>query len=86
MVAATALIFFLMNFKTMFNSDLDIIGYLIYGAMIAMPLIILTDKSLTKDERDRIMAIFILAFFVIFFVSIRTSRGFTYYFCRQTNR
>ncbi len=73
-IAATALIFFLMNFKTMFNSELDIIGYLIYGAMIAMPLIILTDKSLTKDERDRIMVIFILAFFVIFFIGEHFNR------------
>ena len=32
-----------------------------------MPIIILTDKSLTKDERERIIVIFILAFFVIFF-------------------
>ena len=32
-----------------------------------MPLIILTDKSLTKDERERIIVIFILAFFVVFF-------------------
>lgn len=66
-LGSIAVIFFLMNFKTMFNSDLDIIGYLIYGAMIVMPLIILTDKSLTSEERNRIMVIFILAFFVIFF-------------------
>jgi POT family proton-dependent oligopeptide transporter len=32
-----------------------------------MPVIILSDKSLTKDERERIFVIFILAFFVIFF-------------------
>lgn len=87
-VAATALIFFLMNFKTMFNSDLDIIGYLIYGAMIAMPLIILTDKSLTKDERDRIMVIFILAFFVIFFWGAFEQAGasLTIFADRQTDR
>lgn len=87
-IAATALIFFLMNFKTMFNSDLDIIGYLIYGAMIAMPLIILTDKSLTKDERDRIMVIFILAFFVIFFWGAFEQAGasLTIFADRQTNR
>lgn len=87
-IAATALIFFLMNFKTMFNSDLDIIGYLIYGAMVAMPLIILTDKSLTKDERDRIMVIFILAFFVIFFWGAFEQAGasLTIFADRQTDR
>lgn len=72
---ALALIFFLMNFKTMFGSDLDVIGYLIYGAMIVMPLIIFTNKSLTKDERDRILVIFILAFFVIFFWSAFEQAG-----------
>ena len=44
-LGSIAVIFFLMNFKTMFQSDWDIIGYLIYGAMIVMPLIVLTDKS-----------------------------------------
>ena len=89
MVAGSiALIFFLMNFKTMFGSDLDVIGYLIYGAMIVMPLIILTDKSLTKDERDRIMVIFILAFFVIFFWSAFEQAGasLTIFADRNTDR
>lgn len=85
---AIALIFFLMNFKTMFASDLDVIGYLIYGAMIVMPLIILTDKSLAKDERDRIMVIFILAFFVIFFWSAFEQAGasLTIFADRNTDR
>lgn len=48
-------------------ANLDLIGYLIYSSMIIMPLIILTDKSLTSVERQRISVIFILAFFVIFF-------------------
>ncbi|MBX7205843.1 MAG: peptide MFS transporter [Bacteroidia bacterium] len=48
-------------------SELGLIGYLIYGSMIIMPIVILTDKSLSKDERERIIVIFILAFFVIFF-------------------
>ena len=48
-------------------AGLDVIGYLIYSSMVIMPIVILTDKSLTKDERERIIVIFILAFFVIFF-------------------
>ncbi|AYO57537.1 MFS transporter [Chryseobacterium sp. 6424] len=87
-VGAIGLIFFFMNFKTMFQSDLDIIGYLIYGAMVVMPLIVLTDKSLTKEERDRIMVIFILAFFVIFFWGAFEQAGasLTIFADRQTDR
>lgn len=66
-IGSIALIFFMLNFKQMFKSDTDIISYFIYGAMVAMPIIILSDKSLTKIERDRIVVVFILAFFVIFF-------------------
>lgn len=85
---AIALIFFLMNFKTMFGSDLDVIGYLIYGAMVVMPLIILTDKSLNPQERSRIMVIFILAFFVIFFWSAFEQAGasLTIFADRNTDR
>lgn len=87
-LGSIAIIFFLMNFKTMFQSDLDIIGYLIYGAMIVMPLIVLTDKSLTKEERERIMVIFILAFFVIFFWGAFEQAGasLTIFADRQTDR
>lgn len=66
-IGSIGIIFFMLNFKQLFKTDLDIIGYFIYGAMILMPIIILTDKSLTKVERNRIIVIFILAFFVIFF-------------------
>lgn len=62
-----AIIFFLLNFKNLFSAGFDPIGYLIYASMIAMPMIIFSDKSLTKEERQRISVIFILAFFVIFF-------------------
>lgn len=61
------IIFFMLNFKRLFNTDQDIISYFIYGAMIIMPIIILSDKSLSKVEKSRIWVIFILAFFVIFF-------------------
>ena len=37
----------------MFKSDIDIIGYLIYGAMILVPAIIITDKSLSKEELNK---------------------------------
>ncbi|MBL0048670.1 MAG: peptide MFS transporter [Bacteroidetes bacterium] len=48
-------------------ASIDLIGYLIYGSIVIMPLVILTDKSLIKDECERIIVVFILAFFVVFF-------------------
>ena len=78
----------MLNFKQMFKSDIDIISYFIYGAMILMPIIILTDKSLTKLERNRIIVIFILAFFVIFFWGAFEQAGasLTLFADRQTDR
>lgn len=61
------LIFFLLNFKSMFNASWDIIGLFIFGSMIIVPVIIITDNSLTTVEKSRIWVVFILAFFVIFF-------------------
>ncbi len=66
-LGSIAAIFIMLNFKNFFNSDSDVIGYLIYSSMIIMPIIIFADKSLTSDEKQRISVIFILAFFVIFF-------------------
>lgn len=82
------IVFFMLNFKQMFKSDVDVISYFIYGAMIIMPLIILTDKSLTKLERNRIIVIFILAFFVIFFWGAFEQAGasLTLFADRQTER
>ncbi len=87
-VGSIGIIFFMLNFKQMFKTDIDIIGYFIYGAMIAMPIIILTDKSLTSLERWRIIVIFILAFFVIFFWGAFEQAGasLTLFADRQVNR
>lgn len=87
-IGSIALIFFFLNFKQLFKSDIDIIGYLIYGAMIVIPVAILTDKSITSEERSRILVIFILAFFVIFFWSAFEQAGasLTIFAEQQTNR
>jgi POT family proton-dependent oligopeptide transporter len=74
-VGATALIFFLMNFKQLFNTEFDLVFYLIVGAFFLSPLVILNDSSITAMERDRIYVIFILAFFVIFFWSAFEQAG-----------
>lgn len=82
------IIFFMLNFKQMFKSDIDIISYFIYGAMVIMPIIILSDKSLSKTEMQRIIVIFILAFFVIFFWGAFEQAGasLTLFADRQTDR
>ena len=87
-VGSIAIIFFMLNFKQMFGSDVDIISYFIYGSMVAMPIIIFSDKSLTKIEIQRISVIFILAFFVIFFWGAFEQAGasLTLFADRQVNR
>jgi POT family proton-dependent oligopeptide transporter len=87
-LGSIALMFFLLNFKTWFKVDIDLIGYLIYGAMVAMPIIIFGDKSLVREEKQRISVIFILAFFVIFFWACFEQAGasLTLFADEQTNR
>jgi POT family proton-dependent oligopeptide transporter len=48
-------------------ANIDLIFFFILASIVAMPLIILTDKSLVREEKQRISVIFILALFVIFF-------------------
>jgi POT family proton-dependent oligopeptide transporter len=74
-LGAVGLVFFLMNFKQIFNTEFDIIFYLIVGAFILSPILILSDKSITPVERNRIIVIFVLAFFVIFFWSAFEQAG-----------
>jgi POT family proton-dependent oligopeptide transporter len=78
----------MLNFKQWFKSETDIISYFIYGSMLLMPILILTDKSLKKHETMRIVVIFILAFFVIFFWGAFEQAGasLTLFADRQTNR
>ena len=87
-IGSIAIVFFMLNFKQMFKSDIDIISYFIYGAMVLMPIIILSDKSLNSVERKRIIVIFILAFFVIFFWGAFEQAGasLTLFADRQTER
>lgn len=87
-IGSIAIIFFMLNFKQMFKSDIEIISYFIYGAIIVMPIVILTDKSLSKVEMNRIIVIFILAFFVIFFWGAFEQAGasLTLFADRQTER
>ncbi len=47
----------------------------IYASGISLAVLILTDKSITKTERDRIFVLYIVAFFVIFFWSAFEQAG-----------
>lgn len=69
-----------------FNGDL--IGSIIYAACIVVPGFVITDKSLTKIERERILVIYLIAFFVIFFWAAFEQAGIslTYFADEQTNR
>ncbi|MEP7168453.1 MAG: peptide MFS transporter [Bacteroidota bacterium] len=66
----------------------DFVGSLIYGGAFTIPGLIITDKSLTLVERQRIWVIFILCFFVIFFWSAFEQAGasLTFFAEEQTNR
>ena len=66
----------------------DWIGALIYSATISMMTMIITDGSLTKIERDRILVVYVSAFFVIFFWAAFEQAGasLTFFAEEQTNR
>ena len=71
-----------------FVFEFDIIGALIFSICIVIPAYVISDRSLTKIERERIWVIYIIAFFVIFFWSAFEQAGasLTYFADEQTNR
>ena len=66
----------------------DAIGALIYSSTIAMMVMIITDKSLSTVERDRIIVLYVSAFFVVFFWAAFEQAGasLTFFAEEQTNR
>ncbi len=85
-IAAAGLLglFFLFN-KTL---DFDFIGSLIFSSCIVLPALIISDSALTRIEKDRILVIYIIAFFVIFFWSAFEQAGasLTFFAQEQTDR
>ncbi|MFZ4059553.1 MAG: peptide MFS transporter, partial [Ferruginibacter sp.] len=71
-----------------FVMDQDWIGSCIFSVSIAAPLLILSDTSLSKIEKQRIIVIFIAAFFVIFFWAAFEQAGasLTFFADEQMNR
>ncbi len=88
MVGFSAIILLALALLFKYAVQLDWIGSFIFSAAVALPFLIITDKSLTSDERQRIMVIFILAFFVIFFWACFEQAGasLTLFADEQTNR
>lgn len=66
----------------------DFIGSFIFSSCIAAPGFIVSDKTLTKVEKEKIWTIYIVAFFVIFFWSAFEQAGasLTYFAEEQTDR
>ena len=60
----------------------------IYGAGIALAVLIVSDTSITKVERDRIFVIYIVSFFIIFFWAAFEQAGssLTFIASNQTDR
>lgn len=68
--------------------DLGVVGATIFSITIIAPMAIVTDKSLTFIEKQRIGVIYILAFFVIFFWAAFEQAGasLTFFAEEQTDR
>lgn len=66
----------------------DLIGAIIFTAMIVVPMIVISDPSLTAREKEKIYVVFILSFFVIFFWGAFEQAGnsLTTFADKQTDR
>ncbi len=71
-----------------FALEFDIIGAFIFALCIVVPAYVISDRSLTKIEKQRIGVIYMIAFFVIFFWAAFEQAGasLTYFADEQTNR
>lgn len=71
-----------------FVLSFDIIGAFIFALCIIVPAYVISDRSLTKIEKQRIGVIYMIAFFVIFFWAAFEQAGasLTYFADEQTNR
>ncbi len=75
-------------FVLFFFLEQGVVGSFIFSLSIAAPGFIISDKSLTKIEKERIWVIYIVAFFVIFFWSAFEQAGasLTFFAEEQTVR
>lgn len=75
-------------FTVFYSSGNDIIGAAIYSVSITVPVMIISDRSLTVLERKRIGVIYAITFFVIFFWAAFEQSGasLTFFANEQTDR
>lgn len=75
-------------FAAFYLGGSDIIGAAIYSVSITIPVMIITDGSLTVIERKRIGVIYAITFFVIFFWAAYEQSGasLTFFADEQTDR
>lgn len=66
----------------------DFWGSLIYGMTLVAPFVVITDKSLSKTEKDRLWVIILVMIFVVFFWMCFEQAGasLTFFADEQTNR
>lgn len=85
---AVAVVLFAGLFAAFFAAGNDVIGASIYSVSITVPLIIITDRSLTTIEKKRIGVIYAITFFVIFFWAAFEQSGasLTFFANEQTDR
>lgn len=71
-----------------FVLKVDFWGSLIYGMTIVAPFVVITDKSLTKIEKNRLWVIILVMLFVVFFWMCFEQAGasLTFFADEQTNR
>ncbi|NCX95678.1 MAG: MFS transporter [Chitinophagia bacterium] len=79
-IAAVSLLFFV--------AHIDFWGSLIYGMTLVAPIVIITDASLSKIEKERLLVIILIMIFVIFFWMCFEQAGasLTFFAEEQTNR
>lgn len=68
--------------------EVDLWGSLIYGMTLVGPFVIITDKSLSKTEKDRLWVIILIMIFVVFFWMCFEQAGasLTFFAEEQTDR
>jgi POT family proton-dependent oligopeptide transporter len=75
-VVLMIILFFVIHFLSIDPNPIKSWIYpFIYASGISLAVLILTDKSITKVERDRILVLYVIAFFVIFFWSAFEQAG-----------
>jgi POT family proton-dependent oligopeptide transporter len=79
-VAVMAILYYVLH--------VDFWGSLIYGMTLVAPFVVITDKSLTKVEKDKLWVIILVMIFVVFFWMCFEQAGasLTFFADEQTNR